>query len=94
MALRRDGYRCVICRSDVSGVGAARVDHIKPVSTHPHLALDLDNLRTLCVLHDQQSHREKRSGSPTRQQRFSGCDVSGMPLDPSHSWSDSGPVKK
>ncbi|MDY0855471.1 HNH endonuclease [Bacillus thuringiensis] len=25
------------------------VNHIKPVKTHPHLALDLDNLEYLCV---------------------------------------------
>ena len=80
--LSRDRYRCVICKCDVSAVGAARVDHIKRRSTHPELELDPDNCRTLCVLHDQQSHREKRTGSLTRDQRFSGCDADGWPIDP------------
>ena len=40
--------RCMRCgvtprkRSDVN------VDHIKPRKTHPHLALDFDNLQVLC----------------------------------------------
>jgi 5-methylcytosine-specific restriction protein A len=86
--LRRDGYRCVVCKCDVSGKGEARVDHIKPRSTHPQLALDPTNLRTLCVLHDQQSHREKGSGSQQRDERFviRGVDAQGNPLDPGHPW--------
>lgn len=27
------------------------VNHIKPVKTHPHLALELDNLEYICVRH-------------------------------------------
>jgi HNH endonuclease len=84
VALRRDGYRCTVCGISVSKPGKARVDHIKPVRTHPHLALSLANLRSLCADHDNKRHWEKglRSGVEKRL----GCDASGLPLDPRHHW--------
>lgn len=82
----RDGYRCVICGVDVSGKGQARVDHVFPKKSHPQLALELSNLRSLCVRHDAQSHREKGSGSPRRNERFSGATDQGFPIDPQHLW--------
>ena len=89
-ALRRDGYRCVVCQRDVSGKGQARVDHVKPWRNHPHLALSLANLRTLCTLHDAHSHREKgrRWATKEREERFEiiGCDATGAPLNPQHHW--------
>ena len=86
--LKRDGYRCVVCGLSLAGKGNARVDHIKMRSTHPHLALDPANLRTLCKLHDAQSHREKGSGGPQRDERFviRGADADGWPIDPGHHW--------
>ena len=84
--LVRDNFRCVICGADVSAIGAARVDHIKPLRTHPHLGFEPSNTRTLCVIHDAQGHREKGSGSHQRDARFSGATVDGFPLDPEHSW--------
>lgn len=87
VALHRDGYRCTICGKDVSGPGEARVDHIQAIETHPHLALVLSNLRTLCTYHDSQAHRERRHGGP-RQATFviKGSNVDGMPIDPAHPW--------
>jgi 5-methylcytosine-specific restriction endonuclease McrA len=87
-ALERDGYRCVVCRRDISGRGDARVDHIKPLRTAPHLALNLDNLRSLCANHDNQSHREKGTGAALRDERFiiTGCDADGSPIDLGHHW--------
>jgi 5-methylcytosine-specific restriction endonuclease McrA len=88
-ALIRDGYRCQVCGRNVSGKGMARVDHIKPVRTAPHLALSLANLRSLCPLHDNQGHREKPRGSgAARVENFviGGCDARGVPLDPGHHW--------
>jgi len=81
--LKRDGYRCVVCGGDVSAVGAARVDHIKPRSTHPHLELDSPNCRTLCPLHDSQAHRERsRGGGGDRIEKFRiiGSDADGFPI--------------
>jgi 5-methylcytosine-specific restriction enzyme A len=51
-ALARDRYECVWCR-DKGRVTTKEhitleIDHILEIETHPHLALDLDNLRTLC----------------------------------------------
>jgi hypothetical protein len=86
-ALRRDGYRCVVCGCDISGKGNARVDHVKPLLTHPHLALSLANLRSLCADHDNQRHREKglKSGAAIAEKFvIRGCDAAGMPLDPAH----------
>jgi 5-methylcytosine-specific restriction endonuclease McrA len=86
LALRRDLYRCVICGADVSASGAARVDHIKERSNHPDLELDVDNLRTLCVLHDRHAHREKngRPQAPGTERivrfKLKGCDANGWPL--------------
>jgi 5-methylcytosine-specific restriction endonuclease McrA len=89
-ALKRDGYRCVVCGCDISGVGQSRVDHIKPLRTHPELALSLANLRSLCATHDNQGHREKGSGGPARVERFGGCDANGKPLDPAHHFNSLG----
>lgn len=53
------------------------VHHIKPISTHPHLRLVMDNLESLCfVCHEIEEGR----------MRFSGCDVNGLPTDPNHPW--------
>lgn len=90
-ALKRDGYRCVVCNRSVAGKGQSRVDHILPRSDYPHLSLDVNNLRTLCAEHDSHAHREKGrrgGGGGEREERFviKGCDVDGKPLDPSHPW--------
>lgn len=88
-ALVRDMFRCVICGTDISGMRRARVDHIKPRSTHPEIAYDLDNLRSLCADCDNQSHREKnmRGHSGERVERIRGFDRHGAPLDPNYnSW--------
>lgn len=83
-ALRRDGYRCVVCRRDVSAKGASRVDHILTRKARPDLALVLANVRTLCPTHDNQGHREKAGGGGDRVETFvvGGCDADGWPLDP------------
>lgn len=83
-ALIRDRYRCVVCGRDVSGKGESRVDHKLSRKTHPHLALSLANLRTLCADHDNQGHREKATGATQRDERFviRGADAQGWPLDP------------
>ena len=84
---RRDRFRCVVCGADVSASGAARSDHIVSVDERPDLALVASNIRTLCVEHDNQAHREKGHGKE-RDARFvvRDVDASGMPLDPAHPW--------
>lgn len=41
----RDGRRCACCRA-VDAI--FHIDHIKPLWSHPELALDLNNLQVLC----------------------------------------------
>jgi 5-methylcytosine-specific restriction endonuclease McrA len=78
--LARDGYRCTKCGRDISGPGWARCDHIIPVKAGGAF-WDPSNARSLCPTCDNQSHAEKGSGAPYRQERFelAGCDISGMP---------------
>ena len=88
LVLLRDHYRCVKCNADVSGPGQARVDHIKPRLSHPHLAYDMANLRSLCATCDNQSHAEKGHGKGSHQriEITKGFDRNGEPLDPKHHW--------
>jgi hypothetical protein len=44
-ALVTYGRKCMLCRSED---GQMHVDHIKPISTHPGLALEFSNLQILC----------------------------------------------
>lgn len=90
LALERDHYRCVECKVDVSAPGAARVDHIKPRSTHPELARELSNIRTLCTRCDNQAHREKgakvKTGGRRERIAITGFRADGSPIDPNHHW--------
>jgi 5-methylcytosine-specific restriction enzyme A len=51
-ALRRDRWRCVVCGIGIGGKGEAHVGHVEPITTHPHLALTLSNLRSRCAACD------------------------------------------
>lgn len=62
-ALRRDNYECQECKrlglvklNDEDKHKTLDVDHIKEIYTHPELALELDNLRTLCIKHHNDKH--------------------------------------
>jgi 5-methylcytosine-specific restriction enzyme A len=59
-AIQRDKFECQHCKSKgkvttrqtINKYGKPtkmEVNHIKPVRTHPHLALVLDNLEYLCI---------------------------------------------
>ncbi len=64
--LKRDNYSCVLCNTSVHGKGASRVDHIQARRDYPDLALNVSNLRTLCVTCDnmQSIDRGQRFGLP------------------------------
>lgn len=47
-AFEKYGNRCCCCGGTPADGLAMHVDHIKPRSTHPDLALSLDNLQILC----------------------------------------------
>ena len=48
MALQRDHYLCTACLKKHRFTKATEVHHIKPLEDFPELALDLDNLTSLC----------------------------------------------
>lgn len=67
-ALERDNFECQMCKAagrvhvDSKKVPGERkpvelnVHHIKELEEHPELALDMDNLITLCVEHHNEVH--------------------------------------
>lgn len=68
-ALKRDNYECQQCKAEgkvhvdsikVEGERKSiqlNVHHIKEIETHPQLALDLDNLQTVCLDHHNKEHK-------------------------------------
>ena len=48
IALKREGAICACCGASRKTGAVINVDHIKPRRTHPHLALDPENLQVLC----------------------------------------------
>lgn len=87
--LRRDGYCCVWCGADVRAPGAARVDHIIPLSQAWQLRLTDSNLRTLCVRCDNGRHCEKGRGVADV-----GARSDGQPRDPGHWWNQQPRMKR
>lgn len=47
-AFEKYGNQCACCGATPADGTRLHVDHIKPRSTHPELALELDNLQILC----------------------------------------------
>jgi 5-methylcytosine-specific restriction protein A len=82
-ALDRDHWRCVLCGANLHGFGRSRVDHVRPRSEAPELALVLANLRSLCPPCDNARHAEK-GGAPGR--ALVGADASGWPTAIDHPW--------
>ena len=59
--LHRDGHKCVGCGVSVQGKGMSRVDHILTRRERPDLAMEINNLRSLCPGCDNRRHRDKGS---------------------------------
>ena len=80
--LQMDNYRCVV---PGCGAIAKRVDHI--VSRKAGGTDTLDNLRSLCVAHDNAIKEDARGTRRTDGKLFvRGCDADGWPLDKDHPW--------
>lgn len=66
--IRKDGWRCTQCgcrcRGRKFGEPRPHVDHIRTRREHPELALDINNLRTLCEHHHNQRTRLDQIGRP------------------------------
>jgi 5-methylcytosine-specific restriction protein A len=72
---------CVMCAEIGTKTLAEVVDHKTPWKRDTRLALNPENLQSLCKLHhDSTKQRQDKSGI------LSGTRVSGMPLDPNHPW--------
>jgi len=57
--LKRDAYRCVECKKYGRITQAVLVHHIKPFEEYPELALDSNNLESLCSACHNMKHPEK-----------------------------------
>lgn len=75
--LQRDNYECQWCKAEGrvanSRNAILEVDHIKPLEQFPELALDPDNLRTLCKdCHNKRHHRFNYAprGKPIRRNKW------------------------
>lgn len=79
-ALKRDQYRCRFCGCSVREKGQAHVDHIKRRTTHPHLALTLHNLQTLCS-NCHNSVKKRDEANPNR-----GVNADGTPMSIDSAW--------
>lgn len=62
VALVRDNYLCQPCLRNKRLTTANTVHHIKPRLDHPELALDLDNLESICPSCHNKEHPEKGGG--------------------------------
>lgn len=66
LVLQRDQGMCRDCMREMElGYGmkprrATLVHHIQPLREHPELALDPDNLISLCPRHHEEKHAERR----------------------------------
>ncbi|WP_144634152.1 HNH endonuclease [Priestia megaterium] len=73
--LKRDNCECQECKrngsvyteeNDPEKHKRLDVDHIKDIYTHPELALDMDNLQTLCVkCHNRKHNRFQKRRKKT-----------------------------
>jgi 5-methylcytosine-specific restriction endonuclease McrA len=66
--LKMDSYTCTecggFCGGRKRGQPSPHVDHIKTLRDHPELALDINNLRTLCGPCHSRRTRLEESGRP------------------------------
>ncbi|WP_055108964.1 HNH endonuclease [Paenibacillus ihumii] len=67
--LKRDHYLCQPCLRKGKVTTANTVHHIKPLETHPELALDGDNLESICPTCHNKKHPEKGSRQPMEAKR-------------------------
>lgn len=57
--LRLDHYECQVCKARGKHTHATTVHHIQHVKAKPELALDLNNLETICRADHNIEHPEK-----------------------------------
>jgi 5-methylcytosine-specific restriction enzyme A len=70
LVLLRDNYLCQECLSVGQVTSADMVHHIKSFEDHPELALDIDNLASLCYPCHNKEHPEKGGGEKKKQRKI------------------------
>lgn len=68
VVLIRDHYLCQPCLRLGRITTANTVHHIKPLEDHPELALDEDNLESICPVCHNKEHPEKGRGKKNEAQ--------------------------
>lgn len=69
VVLQRDHHLCQPCLKMQRVTAANTVHHIKPLEEHPELALDIDNLESICPSCHNKEHPEKGSNKEVPQRR-------------------------
>ncbi|MEH7392580.1 HNH endonuclease signature motif containing protein [Bacillus sp. JJ1474] len=73
LVLQRDNYECVWCKREgkvtTQDRATLEIDHIKELETHPKLALEIINMRTLCKYHHNVRH-DRFDGKVTREGKW------------------------
>lgn len=67
--LQRDHYLCQPCFRDQTITAATIVHHIKPREDFPELALELNNLESICASCHNKEHPEKGGGQKKGEQK-------------------------
>ena len=82
--LERDHYECQWCAAEGRvTTDTLEVDHILELEHHPDLALEMENLRTLCKFHHNQRHErfEFRGGQEKKKKAFREDEWWGPPVN-------------
>jgi 5-methylcytosine-specific restriction enzyme A len=69
VALERDNYECQQCKRKGKFSKGQNVHHIKEIYRHPKLALELDNLETLCINCHNEEHKRTFNNIGTKKDR-------------------------
>ncbi|NRG68933.1 HNH endonuclease [Streptococcus suis] len=80
--LERDHHECLWCAEEGKvSTDDLEVDHIMELEHYPELALDIDNLRTLCKYHHNQRHErfEFKKRKPKKERTFREDEWFGIP---------------
>jgi 5-methylcytosine-specific restriction enzyme A len=70
LVLLRDNYFCQECLREGQVISADMVHHIKSFEDYPELALDIDNLVSLCYPCHNKEHPEKGGAEKKKQLRI------------------------
>jgi 5-methylcytosine-specific restriction protein A len=88
-ALALYGRVCASCRRPIAEDERAHVDHVRPRSEAPQLALSLENLRVLCHgCHSRKTTRHDGGFGNAPRAPGLGTDVSGQPTSSAHPWNN------